>query len=67
MSIEQQGDAILAAHDGVITGAAIAAMQAAITAWIDAGARTDITSSARHARRLLHEAADRAQRARGIG
>jgi hypothetical protein len=67
IGIAQQADAILAAHHGVVSRAAVAAMQAAISEWIEAGARTDIVATPAHARRLLHEAADRLERGRGIG
>jgi hypothetical protein len=66
-TIEAIADAILATHGGVATTAAIAAMQRAIEDWLEAGARTDLVAGERDARRLLMQALDRAQAARGIG
>lgn len=71
LSLEQQADAILARSRGVAGTEAIEAMRAAIAAWLAArparAAATDIVPDARHARRLLMEAMDRAYRDRGIG
>jgi hypothetical protein len=70
-SLAERAEAILAAHRGVATKAAIAAMRMAIAEWLAArpasAPPTDVTPDARDARRLLMEAMDRAQRNRGIG
>lgn len=67
----ESADAILAAHRGVASAAAVEAMRQAIAAWIAARPATlpptDLRPQERDARRLLMEAMDRAQAGRGIG
>lgn len=67
----EMADAILAAHRGVASADAIEAMRQAIAGWIAARPATrpptDLRPEPGDARRLLMEAMDRAQAARGIG
>lgn len=70
-SLTDEADAILAAHRGVVSAAAVEAMRQAIAAWIAGrpamAPPTDLRPDARAARRLLFEAMDRIQSNRGIG